>query len=160
MASFAEYSCNAAMAFSADDSCETPTIALRMRIVRIYAEGHCQIGCLYISSTGSTYNCRIHKRRPALSLLEQRKHERYRCRTEENYDELVLELLQHELPQRRGWVLRDCWSSQSVDEHVDQSLGDLPFRPCFSLDAITACSERPLDSVALKWASTSCVERT
>src|SRR5690242_538347 len=39
LASFAEYSWRAAMAFSALVSCETPTTEFRIRIVRIYVVG-------------------------------------------------------------------------------------------------------------------------
>jgi hypothetical protein len=45
-----------------------------------------------------THNCGIDKGGPALALLKQGKDERHGCGTEQDNDQLVLELLENQLP--------------------------------------------------------------
>src|ERR1700722_16131953 len=83
LASFAEYSCSAAIAISALLSCVTPTTAFRTRIVNIYKG--CQSPCRWIwflrllnvraAFLSITYHYGVHKGRPVVSLLEQCQHE-------------------------------------------------------------------------------------
>jgi hypothetical protein len=53
-----------------------------------------------------TYHSGIDKRRPALSILEERKDETDGRTTQQYYDELVLELLEDQFPYGRRRVLR------------------------------------------------------
>ena len=61
-----------------------------------------------------TYNCWVHKCSPALAFFEKRKHKRHGSRPQEYYDELVLELLKYEFPNRRRGVFRKCYALASV----------------------------------------------
>jgi hypothetical protein len=51
-----------------------------------------------------TYHCRVDEGGPALLVFEQGKHEGHGGRAEQDDDELVLELLEDELPDGRGRV--------------------------------------------------------
>lgn len=52
----------------------------------------------------STYNCRVNKCSPAFLLLKQGENKRNSSRTKQDEDELILELLEDELPDGRWWL--------------------------------------------------------
>ncbi len=107
-ASLAEYSCRAAMAFSALLSCETPTTALRMRMVRIWQLAW--LGALTMRER--THDSGVNKGAPAALVFEESEDKGDGGRTEQDQDQLVLELLKNELPQRGGRVLGDRCDGQ------------------------------------------------
>lgn len=56
---------------------------------------------------GITYHCWVDECAPAFLVVEKGKNERNSSRAQEDNDELVLELLQNELPNGRGGFLGD-----------------------------------------------------
>lgn len=82
LASFAEYSCSAAIAFSALLSCDTPTMALRTKIVRIWWI----LELVPFRGIIIAYDCRVYKGCPATIFFKKGEDKRNRCRTEENDD--------------------------------------------------------------------------
>jgi hypothetical protein len=71
---------------------------------------------------GTTYNSGVNECSPSSLFFKQGQHERDRCRAEENDHELILELLEDELPQRRGGFFGDLcmWAKTSVTSHFTQ----------------------------------------
>jgi hypothetical protein len=97
------------MAFSALLSCETPTTALRTRMVRIWRRQHVRgvsESCAVIFR-GLTYHGRVYKCAPTALVLEEGQAEGHGGRAEQDEDKLVLELLKNKLPQRGWWFFRD-----------------------------------------------------
>jgi hypothetical protein len=82
------------MAFSALLSCETPTTALRIRIVRIC---DCE-NLLKQRGEGCTYNRGIYKSSPATTFFKESQNEGDYGGSKKNNDKLVLELLKDQLP--------------------------------------------------------------
>jgi hypothetical protein len=103
-----------------------------------------------------TYDCRVYKGCPALAVFEERKHKRDSGRAEQDDDELVLELLEDELPDGRWRVFwQRCGSlASAIVRHIHVS-SNIPFLPCFSRRVLTCCSERPLSSATWKCWSAS-----
>jgi hypothetical protein len=176
------------MAFSALLSWETPTTALRIRIVKICTS---LVSALHVRSAkqhhvswrapvGTTYNSGVDECAPSTVLFKQGQHERDCRGTEENDHELVLELLEDELPQRCGGFfgdlcrhtqdnvshpfLTDCTSNSrryASMEHATSwgaSVSNLPFLPCFILCCLTCSSVKPFLGSTLKLSSTLWIE--
>ena len=55
---------------------------------------------------GSTYHCRVNKGGPAFGVVEEGKDERNCRRPQQDDYELILELLEHQLPEWSGRVFR------------------------------------------------------
>lgn len=60
-----------------------------------------------------TYHGRVDEGAPAAFLLEKRESKGYDGRSEENYDELILELLENELPNRGGRLVGDSCTTMA-----------------------------------------------
>ena len=65
------------------------------------------------------YHGGIDERAPATFIFDEGQGKRHGGRTQENYDQLVLELLQDELPNGRGGLLGDCCLSDLISVAVD-----------------------------------------
>lgn len=94
------------MAFSALLSCETPTTAFRIRIVRIYLRPGLAFCRAQALNFGITYNNRVNECAPATFVLEQGEDKRDGGGTKEDQDELVFELFKNKLPQGCRRLLR------------------------------------------------------
>jgi hypothetical protein len=111
LASLAEYSCKAAMAFSALLSWETPTTPFRMRIVRINRDGFGQCSGRRRRGGGfcarSTHNYGIDECAPTFFVIKESESEGNSGGTEEDDDKLIFELFEDKLPEGSRGLFRD-----------------------------------------------------
>lgn len=101
----------------------------------------------------ATYNCGINECAPATLLFKERKDEGHSSGSEKNNDQLVLELLQDQLPNGRRRFLGDGCKKMSVacsqlshKAHVEaeEAAADVPFLPCLERKSMTWLSVKPL----------------
>lgn len=72
----------------------------------------------------STYNCWIHKRSPIVTLLEKSQHEGDSGRSQQDDDQLVLELLENEFPDRCRRVLWQRYTASLAYKAPLKSIAD------------------------------------
>lgn len=99
-----------------------------------------------------TYNDGIDKRAPAAFVLEQGQDEGHSSGAKENEDELVLKLLEDELPKRRRRLLSNGLTV-SVSTPAPGALrqdANLPFLPYFAVNFLTCASVRPAEACTPK----------
>src|SRR5690606_993867 len=85
--------------------------------------------------TRRTYHRRVNECSPVIGFLKQGQDKGHSSGTEENQHELVLKLLEDELPQRcRFFVGQSCiWSAIVAVPRSRRQSGNLPFEPYFCL---------------------------
>jgi hypothetical protein len=102
---------------------------------------------LTFSITDTTYNCRVNKSCPATILFEKCQDERHSSRTEEDDNQLILELFKNQLPKRSRRIFCDCYRTVSLFSIWRGAKGNKrycsPFRPYFPRYAWTCDSVRP-----------------
>lgn len=83
---------------------------------------------------GTTYDCGVYEGGPALLVFEQGKHEGHSGGAQQDDDQLVLELLEDELPDGRRRVFWQCYNGLSVYAYVSSS-ERAAYRSCRALRA-------------------------
>lgn len=99
-----------------------------------------------------TYDSGIDECAPAAFVLKQGQDEGHSSGAKEDKDELVLELLEDELPEGRGRLFRDSLTrSVSIRDPCGlRQDANLPFLPCFSVNFLTCASVRPAEACTPK----------
>jgi len=113
---------------------------------------------------------RLHKGlRLVLRVVEDGQHERHDGRAEQDLDEVVVELLEDKLPQRRALLLRHLWGAHGARTDAGDKEGEgasraasdsagrraTPLRPCLAREASTCSGVRPSSARTPYCASTS-----
>lgn len=110
------------------------------------------VRCTVSAWRKKTYNGGIDKCAPAAFVLEQGQDEGHGGGAKEDEDELVLELLEDELPEGRGRLLGDSLRGFISIRRAGGLRQDanLPFLPCFSVNFLTCASVRPAEACTPK----------
>lgn len=109
-------------------------------------------GCMLGARQKETHNGGIDKCAPAAFILEQGEDKRHSGRAKEDEDELVLELLEDELPEGRGRLFCDGWRGcVSIPARgVSRQDANVPFLPYLSVSFLTWASVRPAEACTPK----------
>jgi len=94
---------------------------------------------------------------PATLVLKEGEGEGNGGRAEKDDDQLVLELLEDELPDGGGWLFGDsCWCTcELVLSFRGEEKGGGPFFPCFARERVTCSSVKPEVLSTPRWTRTS-----